>query len=228
MHNIDLVIFDMDGVLLDSEWVYEVVKKRLCASLGLSGEEVNSEAFIGRSSWLFWQEILNSSALPGNASLLVEQQFTLALAELKQARQPESPGLTPLLRSLKSAGLRTAVASGSAGNFIRDVLDYLRIDSYFDCVVTGNDVADLKPAPDIYLETLKRMAAPACRAIAVEDSPAGCEAAQEAGLLCVGYTNHGQNRQDLRKAEYLIDDLLQLESILDNYAPLSAKRQTCR
>lgn len=213
MKEIKLVVFDLDGVIIDSEWAHESAKTRIYTSLGVTGH-VDLAAFTGRSNRLFWQKILNDFGVEGNVDELVKQQFALVMEELMKARQRESSGLTDLLKLLKSRGIKTAVSSGSEEYFIRDILDYLKISEYFDCVITGNDIVRLKPDPDIYLAALRLSGTAAENAIAVEDSAAGCQAAKSAGLICVGYTNNGKNPQNLEKADFRIDRLLQLEGII--------------
>lgn len=215
MEKIQLVIFDLDGVIIDSEWAHEAAKMRIRHELGIIGS-MDLAAFTGRSNRVFWQTVLTDAGLKGDVDELVRRQFAFVIEELKKAKQPETPGLTELLRFLKERGIKIAVSSGSEEYFIRSILELLRINSYFDVVVTGNDMVELKPAPDIYLAALRLSGIPAQHAITIEDSKAGCQSAQAAGMQCIGYTNGGNNTQDLSHTDYQIDQMQKAKQIILN------------
>jgi len=210
---VKLVVFDLDGVILDSEWAHEAAKLRICARLGIPGPN-DLAAYTGRSNRVFWRDVLAGAGREGDVDQLVREQFSLVIEELHRKGEPESPGLTCLLRQLREHGVQAAVSSGSEKYFICQVLDYLGIREFFSCIITGNDIVELKPAPDIYLAALRLSGIPAENAVAVEDSKAGCQAAQAAGLRCAGYTNQGKNPQDLSRADYHIGRLDELGEIL--------------
>ncbi len=210
---VKLVVFDLDGVILDSEWAHEVAKISVCRSHGIPVPEDLRE-YIGRSNRVFWRHALDGAGMDGDVDQLVREQFAMVMEELQRKQEPESPGLTSLLKRLTENGVRAAVSSGSEEYFIRQILDYLGVTQYFSCIITGNDIVNLKPAPDIYLAALRLSGIPAENAVAVEDSRAGCQAAQTAGLRCAGYTNRGENPQDLSKADCRIRELPELGDIL--------------
>ena len=213
MSEIQLVVFDLDGVILDSEWAHEKAKTRIRAELGMKGP-VDLTAFTGRSNRVFWQTMLSQAGLEGDVDELVRRQFAIVIEELDKAGQPESPGLSSLLEFLKERGTQIAVSSGSEEYFIRDILRHLGIERYFGVIVTGNDMKELKPAPDIYLAALRRAGVAADHAITIEDSKAGCQAAQAAGMRCIGYLACGKNPQDLSRADYRIDRMEEAKRII--------------
>ncbi len=206
MKRIQLVVFDLDGTIIDSEWAHEVAKSKICKELGVT-QEIPLSKYTGRSNRLFWTDMLVMMGQTGDVEELVKQQFAIVLDELHKASQLESAGLTMLLQFLKEHGITLGVSSGSEKHFIQAILDYLNISEYFDFMVTGNDIVHLKPAPDIYLAALKVSKIQSEFALALEDSKAGCQAAKAAGLLCIGYSNHGNNPQNLSDATYRIDDM---------------------
>lgn len=206
MRRTELLIFDLDGVIIDSEWAHEAAKKRIRKELGAT-RAIDLAAYTGTSNRVFWQTVLDKEGLTGDVDELVRYQFALVLEELKKAKQPEIPGLTELLRFLKERGIKIAVSSGSEEYFIRAILEHLNISAFFSVIVTGNDIKRLKPAPDIYLAALRLSGISAAKAVVIEDSKAGCAAAQAAGIECIGYRNGGENTQDLSKADFLIDHM---------------------
>jgi HAD superfamily hydrolase (TIGR01509 family) len=213
IENIKLMVFDLDGTIIDSEWAHESAKKTIYTQLGVK-EDIDLAFFTGRSNRFFWETILDRFDLRGDVDDLVRRQFEIVMWELKNAHQLESPGLSSLLNELKSHGIKMAVSSGSEEYFIKDMLNYLRIMNFFDFIITGNDIANLKPSPDIYLASLSKSGIHADYAVAVEDSFAGCQAVKSAGLCCIGYTKGGKNPQDLKKADYTINDFFELIELL--------------
>jgi HAD superfamily hydrolase (TIGR01509 family) len=213
LNKIQLVVFDLDGVIIDSEWAHEAAKMRIRSEMGISSP-IDLAAFTGTSNRVFWQTVLAEAGLEGDVDDLVRRQFAYVLEELKKADQPEMPGLSDLLQFLERNGIKVAVSSGSEEYFIRSILEHLRITAYFDVIVTGNDMVELKPAPDIYLAALRFSGVSADRALTIEDSKAGCQAAQAAGMKCIGYTNGGKNTQDLSRAEYRVDHIRDTEDII--------------
>jgi beta-phosphoglucomutase len=215
LEKIKLVVFDLDGVIIDSEWAHEAAKTRIRSELGIAGA-IDLAAYTGRSNRVFWQTVLDEAGMQGDVDELVRKQFAFVLEELKKAHQPETPGLTELLQFLKSRNIKIAVSSGSEEYFIRAILELLHIQPFFNVVVTGNDMVELKPAPDIYLAALRLSGVSARQAITIEDSKAGCQAAQAAGMQCIGYTNSGKNPQDLSRADFLIDKMGKAIRIISN------------
>ena len=213
MRDVRLVIFDLDGVIIDSEWAHEKAKTAICVETGMPVPS-DLAAYTGRSNRVFWADVLQSGSRQGDVDELVRRQFALVMAYLDEEGQGESPGLTHLLQCLHANNVKTAVSSGSEAYFIRDILRHLQVEYYFDFVVSGNDLKRLKPYPDIYLLALEKSGIPAASAIAVEDSASGCQAAQSAGMRCVGYTALGKNPQNLGKADARIGRLEELEGLL--------------
>jgi len=129
------------------------------------------------------------------------------LEEIKQNQIPASDKLIDLLDMIDDYGLHAAVASSSPKYFVESVLDYLKIKNRFSNIVVGDEVSSTKPAPDVYLEVLKRENMKCKEAIAIEDSYAGVCAAVSAGIPCFAYENPTSGEQDLSRAQYKIKSL---------------------
>lgn len=217
---VDLVVFDLDGTIIDSEWAHEEAKVEIQRDLGVK-EYLKLGDYTGRSNRVFWQDALSGAGLAGDVDALVKRQFALVSEKLRARQQPESPGLTPLLRALSLMGIQCAVASGSEAYFIESILRHLNIADHFDWIVSGNDLKNLKPAPDLYLAVLSQAGISADHAITIEDSAAGCEAAQRAGMRCIGYTFGGSNPQDLSHADILVAGLEEVVPRLEKHGTLN-------
>lgn len=215
MLRIQYAVFDLDGTIVDSEWAHEEAKRSIMADLG--GQcDIDLNYFVGRSNRDFWKTVLAKMGKEGDIEALVRLQFERVLSALRRENQSESPGLTRLLRYCRDTGRKTAVCSGSDEHFVLDVLDFLGVRSLFDVVITSKDVTRLKPAPDIFLAALDRAKIPGTCALAFEDSHSGCLSAHAAGMRCIGYTAGGRNPQNLDEANFLVSQLDDAISIMDN------------
>lgn len=209
-----LVVLDLDGTIIDSEWAHEKAKKTIMAELG--GQcDINLQNYTGRSNHVFWSDVLEKMGIEGDIDELVRKQFARVIEELNCAQQPEMPGLTTLLKHLKQNDYCTAVCSGSERYFVLQILQHLNVEKYFDHVITGSDVQNLKPAPDIYLAAASEAQISSENILAIEDSQSGCTAVHAAGMRCVGFTDEGRNQQNLEKADYKVARLDQVIDIVE-------------
>ena len=118
------------------------------------------------------------------------------------------PHVRFILSHLKKNNIKIAIASSSPYNIIYKMLSINDIDSYFDVIVSGNDVQAKKPSPDIYFETLKRLELPSNDCIVIEDSLVGIQAAINAGLYVIAVK---ENRflVDQSQADCIVNDLIE-------------------
>lgn len=215
MGEIKLVTFDLDGTTLDNEWAHEEAKRQIAASIGAVGD-LELPRFTGHSNRLFWQHILDKFQVEGDVEELTARQFQKVAELVREAKQPESHGLTETLKWLKKEGITVAITSGSDEYFIDEITEYLGTAPYYDVKVTKDQVKRVKPDPDIYLAAQRMSGIDGAYAIGVEDSNAGCKALHAAGMRCVGYTNQGKNPQSLEEADYRIPSMLDLISIIED------------
>lgn len=201
------VIFDMDGVLIDSEalHLYDFRVFLQKHNQNLTNEELSefvgldAKTFIGHLQEI-WKPI---SLLP-------------SIEEIKEGCKYPSdsfqdmlvPHVRFILSHLKKNNIKIAIASSSPYNFIYKMLSINDIDSYFDVIVSGNDVQAKKPSPDIYFETLKRLELPSNDCIVIEDSLVGIQAAINAGLYVIAVK---ENRflVDQSQADCIVNDLIE-------------------
>ncbi len=187
------VIFDLDGVIVDTARYHFLAWKRLAASLGITLTEAFNEQLKGVGRMESLQKILEY----GKLSLPPEKMEDLAkmknqwFKEFISRMQPtevfaEVPGL---LRQLKHNGLCLALASSSKN--ARTVLQRLNLEGVFDVVTDGNDIVNSKPHPEIFLTTASRLQLPPSGCVVVEDAAAGVEAAMRAGMKVVGVGDPG-------------------------------------
>ncbi len=204
-----LMIFDMDGVLLDSEPLHQRAREIMYEKYGVEPDE-NFPNPVGKDSGAFWKLVIEQQKLDGDPYEWEEEQFSLVAEQIKELRIPPTDGLRELLAWGKEHGMKIGLASSSSRNLVDKALRYLEIDTFFDYTVSGNEVKTKKPAPDLYKAVLKLANMPGEEAIAVEDSAAGVQSAQQAGIFCFGYQNPTSKGQNLGQADWVIGSLREI------------------
>jgi HAD superfamily hydrolase (TIGR01509 family) len=199
------VVFDLDGVVVDSEPTHERANAEYLASLGGTLDPALVEAMMGRRVRDLTDAVARQAGVPPDEVFAGrEAVFWRLLAE--QALAP-MPGLRPALARLATAGLPLAVASSGTRAYVEHVLDRLGVAGAFAAVVSGEEVAEGKPAPDVYLLAAERLGADPAGCVAVEDAPHGIAAARAAGMRVVAVPHTRTRALDLSQADVVVDDL---------------------
>jgi HAD superfamily hydrolase (TIGR01509 family) len=199
------VVFDLDGVVVDSEPTHERANTEWLGSLGAVLVPNLAEAMMGRRVRDLTDVIARQAGLPPDEAFAGrEAVFWRMLGE--QALLP-MPGLRPALARLAGAGLPLAVASSGTRAYVEHVLAGLGVADAFAAVVSGEEVADGKPAPDVYLLAAERLGADPADCVAVEDAPHGIAAARAAGMRVVAVPHARTKALDLSRADKVVPDL---------------------
>lgn len=204
-----LIIFDMDGVILDSEPLHENARQMMFKEYGVIPDETFPDP-VGKSSSGFWRTMIEMGKLKGDPYDLEEKQYRLVAWQIEQNKVPPSEGLIDVLTWAKDHGVKIGLASSSTRTLVDDALRLLGISRYFEYTVSGNEVKVKKPAPDVYLKVLQMAGVKAEEAAAVEDSSAGVEAAKNARIFCFGYKNETSGGQDISQADVAISHLKEI------------------
>lgn len=179
------VVFDNDGLLLDTEEAWTRAEETLFERHGSTFTLEHKRVLIGTSPATSAAKLEAMLDLPGRGPALVDELHDLVMEEAL-AGVPPRPGALGLLDAVRAAGLPVGVASNSAREFVERVLSVAGLlDGHFDVVVTASDVDHPKPAPDLYLAACAALGADPERAAALEDSATGVAAAVAAGMYVV-------------------------------------------
>ena len=179
------VIFDNDGLLLDTEEAWTRAEITLFGRRGRTFTMEHKRALIGSSRSVAAAKVEAMLELPGHGEELMDELHDLVMEEALEG-VPARPGALELLDRLEAAGLPVGVASNSPRAFVERVLEGAGLlDGRFGAVVAADDVAAPKPAPDLYLAACAALAAAPERSVALEDSPPGVAAAVAAGLFVI-------------------------------------------
>lgn len=206
---IKLVIFDMDGVILDSEPLHENARQIMFEKYGIVPDASFPDP-VGKSASGFWRTVIKICNLDGNPYTFEEEQYRLVAMQIEKNHVTPSDGFLEVLNWAKTQGIEIGLASSSNRILVDDTLRLLDIVTYFDYTVSGDEVNKKKPAPDVYQKVLRMSGIYAEQAVAVEDSSTGIEAAKSAGIFCFGYQNETSGGQNIGEADRVIGHLAEI------------------
>jgi HAD superfamily hydrolase (TIGR01509 family) len=180
------VVFDNDGLLLDTESVWTRAEQDLFERRGIEFTPADKRELVGTSAEVAGGVLERRLGEPGRATDLIEELNELVVAELEHGVEA-MVGARELLHTLKDRGTPLGLVSNSPLRFVRRSLEIVGLHGDFDVVLSAHEVAAPKPAPDPYLEACRRLGVkPGPDVIALEDSPTGVAAARAAGLTVIG------------------------------------------
>ena len=207
-----ILIFDMDGVILDSEPLHQNAREIMYKKYGICPDDSFPDP-VGKSSSGFWEMVGKKYGFVWDADKMEEEQYLLVAEQVKNNQVEPSAGLKEVLIWSKKNHIHIGLASSSTRMLVDKILELLDIREYFDVVVSGDEVEHKKPAPDVYEKVLKIAGFTPDNAMAVEDSSTGIEAAKAAGIYCFGYKNQTSGSQNLSKSDSVV---MELKKIMEN------------
>ena len=200
------VIFDMDGVIVDSETRWKEQEANFFKSCVPGWREDHHERIVGMGVEDVYHHLAKEHGLAlGKTEFLDRCDVVARKVYLECADCAE--GFLELARDLKHRGVRTALGSSSPERWVRLVVDRFALSPLLDVIVSADDVGGrTKPLPDIYLEAAARLDVPTVECLAIEDSAVGMLAAKRAGMKVAGYRNGTNDAQDLSIADFELGD----------------------
>ena len=187
MSEVEAVVFDLDGVLVDSEHVWDEVREALARERGGRWHERAQADMMGMSS-TEWSRYMHDAIGLAESPEEINAEVVRRMLDRYSSELPLVPGAVEAVERL-GAGFRLAVASSSNRPLIDAVLSASGLDERFEVTVSSEEVARGKPAPDVYLEAARRLGVPPARCAAVEDSANGIRAAHAAGMRVLAIPN---------------------------------------
>ena len=204
-------LFDMDGVLLDTEPLYTIAYDRVMAPFGASLDWETKSTMMGRAAPASARLVIEKFGLP----LTPEELLALRKPILQElfANAPAMPGAAELIAKLKARGCRLAVATSSFRPLFELKTQHHPWFSHFDAIVCGDDplVKNPKPAPDIFLAAAERLGVSADKCVIFEDSPAGVEAALASGARVIALVDPQMERTAYQGAHLVIEKYAELD-----------------
>lgn len=206
------LIFDMDGVLVNSEPFHKKVLQAALKDLGRSLEDDYYNSLVGMANREMWMKIRDDFKLTTPVDDLMAEHLKLLYVMLEKTDLPVPAGMSQLQTRLRALGVHCSLASSSPPRLIRAVVDGLGIADLLDHMVSGEEVEKSKPEPDIFLKVSAYYGVDPAAFWVIEDSAHGVSAALAAGMRCVGYRNPDSGDQDLSRAHRVISHFDQLNT----------------
>ena len=207
----DAVVFDMDGVLTDTESLWDVVRRGLAAEAGLPWPDEATAAMMGMSTPEWSAYLVDTVGLPGAPERVAEQVID-AMAARYRDHLPTMPGAVAAVRRA-AAHTTLGLASSSPRRLIDTVLTELGVADLFAATVSTEEVARGKPSPDGFLRAAELLGTDPARCVAVEDSSNGLRAAHAAGMtvIAVPHVDHPPAADALALAAAVLSSLNELD-----------------
>ncbi|HOV13929.1 MAG TPA: beta-phosphoglucomutase family hydrolase [Spirochaetota bacterium] len=181
---INAVIFDFDGTLVDSEENYYKADKILLSQYDIHFTEDMKKKYIGTGNLEMMKQIKEAYSIKDSVETLLEKKNSIYL-DIARKDTKIFPEMKKLIEILKKNDYPIAIASGSSPIILKELLSKLSLTKYFDVVVSAEDVKKGKPAPDIFLEAAKRLEVNPENCLVLEDSVYGVEAAKRSFMYCM-------------------------------------------
>ncbi|MCI9189903.1 MAG: HAD family phosphatase [Lachnospiraceae bacterium] len=212
LQNIDAVIFDMDGSLVDSMWMWRAIDIEYLGHFGIPLPE-NLQAEIEGMSFgetaLYFKEHF---PIPNSVEEIMQTWNRMAWDKYVY-EVPLKEGISEFLRGCKENGIALGIATSNSRELVENVAQVHRLRDYFTSIVTGSEVERGKPAPDIYLKAADELSVSPARCLVFEDIVAGILAGKNAGMrVCAvadAYSEHDADRKR-KLADYYIEDYFHL------------------
>ncbi len=209
------IIFDFDGVLIDSEPLYLQSVNVILTECGVEPlTAAQYQRWIGSTAKLTWEALTRDKNLPEPAQHY-QDRYEMVIEDVLKREVALRPEAEELLGVVERRGIPRGLATASRRKWLTIKLEALGLTEFFDVAVCSTDVRRTKPAPDIYLLAAELMGLDPADAIAIEDSPAGIAAATGAGIRTIGLRTHMTQDLDISRADEIIENLREFD--VDRY-----------
>ncbi len=206
------IIFDMDGVLVDSEPIHMEILSEVLDRFGVTISLDYYFSLVGMGGLLIWEKLKEDYSLNGAATKLYADYKEYFYRVIKSKKIPPVKDVVHFLNQLKKDNYSISLGSSSPVKLIKHNIGLLGIENYFDHLVSSEHVKNGKPFPDIFLKVAELYNVNSSQFIVIEDSHNGVLAAKAAGMKCIGYRNVNSGNQDLSPADLIIDSFVELSA----------------
>lgn len=210
---IQTVIFDMDGVIVDTEPVHYYAYHQHFKLLNIEVSDELYASFTGNSTRNVFQKLKDKFDLTENVEDLIVTKRTLFNAAFDTKEDLFLiDGVEDLIKDIYNSGMQLIVASSASKQTINRVFTRFQLHQYFSHIVSGEDFPKSKPHPAIFLHAASLANHPKENCMVIEDSTNGVKAAVAANIFCVGYNSLHSKGQDLSIANYVINDFKEINA----------------
>jgi len=199
------ILWDMDGVIVDTAPYHLKAWQQVFQKRGVNFTEEDFKRNFGRRNDTIIRDTLGEALLQSEINAIISEKEPIFRNVVKKNIK-SFPGAIKLLKSLRKHGFKMALASSATIENIELLIQGLGIENYFNTIVSGRDVAEGKPSPQVFLLAAKKLGVAPENCIVIEDAVAGVTAAKRAGMHCLAVTNT-HPRQSFNEADLVVDSL---------------------
>jgi beta-phosphoglucomutase len=208
---INCVIFDMDGVVVNTEPLSHTANTAMYKSLGIDVPDEVYATFMGNSDKNIIQKLKGLYDIKLTHEELLEEKYKYFFDAFDKSEDLAlMPGVKELIAELHAEGVKLILASSSAKRKIERIFTRFGLHGYFDLIISGEDFEQSKPNPAIFNEAVAKSGFPKEECVVIEDSTNGIKAAKAAGIYCIAYKSGEGLPQDTSEADMVINDFSQL------------------
>lgn len=207
MTKFSALIFDMDGLMIDTEGLYWAAAREIAAGYGKTVGDDTIREMMGRAPIDSMRVFARDLKIEDSPQDLLDRRSEMMLRRFAQPIAP-MPGLMDILQKFRGR-LKLAVATSAPRAFVDLILPAMKIVDFFDVIQTSDGLSHGKPHPEIYLKTISRLEAKAARCIVLEDSTAGAQAGKSAGAYTIAVPSDYTRQGNFGFADYVASDLLE-------------------
>ena len=204
------IIFDMDGVLLDSEPMHQEIIYETFQLEGIPFDKAYIQTLTGMSAFPMWEKVKRDAQRSESVEELIKFHRDYFFKRLPEVKVPLVPHVKDVLEKFKNEGKHLSLASSSGRKLIDIFTQQTNIAHYFEVIMSGDDVQYSKPNPEIFLKVAQWYHLPATQFTVIEDSTNGVKAAKSANMQCIALQNPLSGGQDLSQADLLIHSMQEL------------------
>lgn len=206
---INAVIFDMDGIMIDSEPLWEKTERILLARRNIDYSPDYRDKIVGLNQRDSGRLLVDTFDLEETVEEIINERISI-LTSIYEKELELIPALLPLLERLGEEGYGLAVASSSPLRVVSFVLDMFSLRGHFLAVVSGDSVANGKPHPDIYVHTAETLGVTPAECVAIEDSINGLRSAKGAGMYCIAVPDKRLTPAQFKDADVILGSLREI------------------
>lgn len=204
-------IFDMDGVIADTEPVHMQAEKHVMKRLGYDVDIDYFHRFQGMTDTMLFEAVKKDFPFKQPAAQAAKAKAYVFNKIMHEQHVTPIAGSIDFIHKVnelrKAQGLKTAIASSSTDDFISFVVDDLGIRECFDLLMSGTNLPESKPNPAIYLQTAAYLRVDPRDCVVLEDAANGARAAKAAGMTCIGFQSPHSPNQDLSVCDFIVDEI---------------------
>lgn len=205
------ILFDMDGVIVDTEPLHHMAYKHMFNKVGIEVSDDLYSSFTGQSTYQICKKLCDHFRLSNDPEELVQikrNHFTKLFFEDDSLQL--IPGVEDLIKDYFYNGLTLILASSASMFTINNVMKRFNLDHYFLDKLSGADLNESKPHPEIFIKAAAAAGAQPSECIVIEDSTNGIKAAKSAGIFCVAYKSKNSKRQDYSLADLVVSEFVDI------------------